>query len=199
MRILLVQPPEGTAFGVSKVFLPEPLGLELVAASLTPDGHDIRLIDLRVDKWSALERELREFKPHAVGIACAFTSEVIRIRECAQMVRALRPHAFLFLGGHDATRTPMHFGPQHADAIVMGEGEWTAPRLLRAVDGKQSIENIPGVSVMTSEGPIRNDGTPDYQDMDTLPVPRRDLTQKYRMKYFIGFQRPVYSMETTRG
>ncbi|HJZ87937.1 MAG TPA: radical SAM protein [Polyangia bacterium] len=199
MRILLVQPPEGSAFGVSKVFLPEPLGLELVAAALTPDRHELRLIDMRLERWSVLERELRDFRPDAVGVACAFTSEVIRVREIAQVVRAVRPQAFLFLGGHDATRTPTHFGPEHADAIVMGEGEWTAPRLLRAVEGNQRLDDIPGLSVMTDQGPLRNEGTPDYQEMDLLPVPRRDLVERYRMRYFIGFQRPVYSMETTRG
>ena len=132
MRILLVQPPEGTAFGVSKVFLPEPLGLELIAASLTPDKHELRLIDLRIDRWSVLERELRDFKPDAVGVACAFTSEVIRVREITAVVRAVRPQAFLFVGGHDATRTPTHFTRRECDAIVMGEGEWTAPKLIRA-------------------------------------------------------------------
>jgi radical SAM superfamily enzyme YgiQ (UPF0313 family) len=199
MRILLVQPPEGSAFGVSKVFLPEPLGLELVAAALTPDGHELRLLDMRLEPWRALEHELHGFRPHAVGVACAFTSEVIRVRQIAEVVRAVRPQAFLFLGGHDATRTPTHFGPQHCDAIVMGEGEWTTPRLLRAVEGEGKIEDLAGVSIMGPHGPIRNDGTPDYQDMDTLPVPRRDLTARYRKRYFIGFQRPVYSMETTRG
>src|SRR5215831_14963113 len=163
MRILLVQPPEGSAFGVSKVFLPEPLGLELVAAALTPDRHELRLIDMRLERWSVLERELRDFRPDAVGVACAFTSEVIRVREIAQVVRAVRPQAFLFLGGRDATRAPTHVGPEHADAIVMGEGEWTAPLLIRAWEGRQSLENIPGVSLLGSEGPIRNDGTPDYQ------------------------------------
>src|SRR6267142_516768 len=109
MRVLLIQPPEGSAFGVSKVFLPEPLGLELIGGALTPDGHEMRLIDLRLERWSVLEWELRSWKPHAVGVACSFTSEVIRVREIAAVVRAVTPHAFLFLGGHDATRTPTHF------------------------------------------------------------------------------------------
>src|SRR5262249_15597250 len=109
MRILLVQPPEGTTFGVSKVFLPEPLGLELIAASLSQDHHELRLIDLRLERWSVLERELSVWKPHAVGVACSFTSEVIRVREIAAVVRAVAPRSFLFLGGHDATRTPAHF------------------------------------------------------------------------------------------
>jgi radical SAM superfamily enzyme YgiQ (UPF0313 family) len=52
---------------------------------------------------------------------------------------------------------------------------------------------------MTQDGPVRTEGTPDYQDMDTLPLPRRDLSARYRQRYFIGFQRPVFSMETTRG
>jgi radical SAM superfamily enzyme YgiQ (UPF0313 family) len=52
---------------------------------------------------------------------------------------------------------------------------------------------------MRAGAPIRNPGTPDYQDMDALPLPRRDLTARYRNRYFIGFQRPVFSVETTRG
>ena len=199
MRILLVQPPEGSAFGVSKVFLPEPLGLELVAGALTPDGHDMRLLDLRLERWKALEGELVTFRPHAVGIACAFTSEVIRVREIAAVVRATCPQAFLFIGGHDATRTPTHFTSDHCDVILLGEGETTVIQLIRAVDGKSALDHIPGIAIMSKEGPVRNEGTPDYQEMDTLPLPRRDLSARYRQRYFIGFQRPVFSMETTRG
>src|SRR5215470_16255049 len=145
MRILLVQPPEGSAFGVSKVFLPEPLGLELVAAALTPDGHHIRLVDLRLEKWKALARELDLFRPDAVGVACAFTSEVIRVREVAEVVRAVRPEAFLFVGGHDATRTPTHFTSRHCDAVVLGEGERTTVLLMRAVEGGGALDGIAGV------------------------------------------------------
>jgi radical SAM superfamily enzyme YgiQ (UPF0313 family) len=184
---------------VSKVFLPEPLGLELVAGALTPDGHELRLLDMRLEKWRALERELESFKPQAVGVACAFTSEVIRVREIAAVVRARCPEAFLFIGGHDATRTPTHFNSRHCDVIVLGEGEATVIQLIRAVEGKTALDSIPGLALMTEDGPQRTEGTPDYQEMDSLPLPRRDLSARYRQRYFIGFQRPVFSMETTRG
>ncbi len=50
MRITLIQPPQGSRFGFTKVLLVEPLGLECVAAAMKLHEHDVRIIDLRLDR-----------------------------------------------------------------------------------------------------------------------------------------------------
>jgi hypothetical protein len=56
MRLLLIQPPQGTRFGFTKILMVEPLGLECVGATLSLHGHEVALIDLRLDRLSALAR-----------------------------------------------------------------------------------------------------------------------------------------------
>ena len=76
MRVTLVQPPQGSRFGFTKVLRVEPLGLECIGASMEAQGHEVRLADLRLDSLPALLDHLRSFRPGAVGIACGFTSDV---------------------------------------------------------------------------------------------------------------------------
>ncbi|MEE9252275.1 MAG: hypothetical protein V3U74_02865 [Thermodesulfobacteriota bacterium] len=63
MRVLLVQPRQGTSFGISKIVTTEPLGLESIASPMLERGHDVRILDLKVEKPSRLDEELRKFAP----------------------------------------------------------------------------------------------------------------------------------------
>ncbi|MEN6333124.1 MAG: B12-binding domain-containing radical SAM protein, partial [Phycisphaerales bacterium] len=71
MRILLVQPDAPPGVGFRTVALPEPLHLEMVAATV-PD-HDVRILDMRID--DDLDAALRDFSPEMVGVT-ALTPEV---------------------------------------------------------------------------------------------------------------------------
>ncbi len=48
MRVTLVQPPQGSRFGFTKVLRVEPLGLECIGAAMEAKGHEVRLADLRL-------------------------------------------------------------------------------------------------------------------------------------------------------
>jgi len=65
MKILLLQPPSGSAFS-DKVFLHEPLTLEYLGAGLKLDGHDVRLHDARLDP--DVDAVLNDFDPEVVGL-----------------------------------------------------------------------------------------------------------------------------------
>ena len=80
MRILLIEPPKGSAtIGGEDVFLFEPLGLEYVAAGIAGD-HDVRILDMRLDKRLALQ--LEDFRPDIVGFT-AYTVHVNTVRRLA--------------------------------------------------------------------------------------------------------------------
>src|ERR671936_2255093 len=89
MRITLLQPPQGSRFGFTKVLRVEPLGLECVGAALGQAGHEVQLVDLRLDGPAELRSHLRKFDPRAVGISCGFTSDVYTTLETARQVREL--------------------------------------------------------------------------------------------------------------
>lgn len=71
MKVLLLQTRRRTGLGLVRFIVTEPLGLEVVAASLK--GHQVRILDLFDDR--ELAAEVEDFTAHAVGIGCSFTNK----------------------------------------------------------------------------------------------------------------------------
>jgi radical SAM superfamily enzyme YgiQ (UPF0313 family) len=183
------------------VFLPEPLGLELVGTVLRQAGHEVVLLDLRLEGPTYVDGVMRRWQPDAVGIACGFTSELVRAKQIAQKARRFAPRAFVFVGGHHASRTPEDFAPEDADAVVLGEAEIGAVPLLEALERGGDLSNVPSLAIPATAG-IRRTVAPidgKFLDLEKLPRPDRSLVSRYRQRYHLGFARPVFSVETTRG
>src|SRR5512142_2930134 len=108
MRMLLVQPPQGTTFGLTRILTGEPLGLECVGGALRARGHDAELVDLRLDGWDALDRALAD-PPDAVGVSCSFSTDVYATLEIGRYAKAIRPDLPVVVGGHHASLLPHDF------------------------------------------------------------------------------------------
>ncbi|MGI5322441.1 hopanoid C-3 methylase HpnR [Actinomadura nitritigenes] len=194
MRTLLVH-PSGLMY--SEIFLRlEPLGVERVAAALRTAGHQVRLLDLQVFTHDDLRRELREFRPEAVGFGVNYLANVPEMIDLAKEVKRRLPECFVFAGGHSVSFIAEHVLDQAngaLDAVLRGEGEVAAPLLLEAArDG--GLGEVPGA--VTADGTCKK--VPLLLDSLDAPRPARDLTRR-RHKYFIGVLDPAASIEFTRG
>ncbi|MBV9948213.1 MAG: cobalamin-dependent protein, partial [Myxococcales bacterium] len=106
MRVTLIQPPQGSRFGFTNVLRVEPLGLECVGAAIRLRGHDVELVDRRLDDRRRLATHLHAWQPRGVGISCGFTSDVYTALETARFVREVLPRTTVFVGGHHASLVP---------------------------------------------------------------------------------------------
>ncbi len=200
MRITLVQPPQGSRFGFTKVLLVEPLGLECVASAMELHDHDVRIVDLRLDRPEKLFSHLREFRPRAVGISCGFTTDVYSTLATAKRIREAFPALTIFVGGHHASLIPgdLLFEGSPIDAVVIGEGEWTGLELADALERGDDPGGVTGVMTPAN----REQGfmvRSQIHDMEDLPLPARLLTSRYRRYYHHGFAVPSACVETSRG
>jgi radical SAM superfamily enzyme YgiQ (UPF0313 family) len=199
MRMLLVQPPQGTSFGLTRILTSEPLGLECVGGALRTRGHDASLIDLRVDSWESLERALDD-PPRAVGITCAFTTDVLPVREVASFVKERWPELPVLVGGHHASLLPDDFiyPDSPVDAVAVGEGEFTTIEFAEALERGQAPEGVPGILTLRNRGNgFRS--RPFTRELDELPRADRSLSAPYRRWYHHGLQPRSASLETSRG
>lgn len=178
----------------SEIFLRlEPLGLERVAASLR--GHEVRLIDLQVSDRSELDRELREFRPEAVGFGLNYLANVPEVVDLAKDVEAALPEALVFVGGHSVSfvaEQVLEHAEGAIDVVLRGEGETSAPLLLDAWADRATLE-VPGAVSAAGYGPA-----PRLLDSLDDPLPARHLVRR-RDRYFIGVMDPAASIELTRG
>jgi radical SAM superfamily enzyme YgiQ (UPF0313 family) len=199
MRMLLVQPPQGTSFGLSRILMGEPLGLECVGGALRSAGYDAELVDLRLDTWTSLDRALDD-PPAALGISCAFTTDVYPTLEVARFVKERWPDLPVVVGGHHASLLPDDFLCEGSgvDAVVVGEGESTSIELMSALRSGTALGAVPGVLTATN----RSQGfTPRSfaRDLDVLPEADRSLSARYRSRYHHGLTASHACVETSRG
>ena len=195
MRILFVQPDAPGGIGFRTAALPEPLHLEMVAAAV-PE-HDLRILDMRLE--DDLDAVLREFEPEMVAVT-ALTPEVYAAQEVLRQVKAFSPEIFTVVGGHHATLLPQDFFVPPVDAVALGEGELVFRDLVQAVADRRGPAGVPDVVWRDHSGAfVRNDRSKVRVDLGRLPLPRRDLTERYRDEYFFLFDKPDTSVVTSRG
>ena len=195
MRILLVEPPVSPfdiATGLGA--LPEPLALETVAAMVCPN-HDVNILDLRID--SDLQKVLEDFDPHVVATG-SVTANLHLAKEILRTSKSYNPEILTVIGGHHVTFLPQDANEHYIDVIVIGEGDETFSRIINALEMKQPMTDIPGLT-LNLDGKQIHTATPQLLEMDTLPVPARHLVAKYRQKYFQRNYRPIVSINTSRG
>ncbi len=124
-----------------------------------------------------------EFEPRVAGLSVAYSKELMSI-EVIKYLKERDPALKIVLGGPAVTATGSRTVyiqriPELIDAIVVGEGELTFPKVLRAFDGRGDVRDIPGVMVPPyTEGffPL----SPMHPDLDSLPYPTYGEVQSER-------------------
>jgi hopanoid C-3 methylase len=194
MKILLIQPYSSSDL-MEQIYLFEPLALEYLGAGAKLDGHEVRILDARIDR--NIEGAIRTFQPDIVGLT-GFTSHVNIIKTIAVQVKEIDQEITVIVGGHHATVRPGDFNDSRIDFVVMGEGVFTLQELLAVIEGKSELRQVRGVAIPSPEGMLFTDPRP-YTPLDELPLPDRSLTSGYRHNYFSEWFKPLASIRTSLG
>lgn len=194
MKILLIQPYSSSDL-MDKIYLFEPLALEYLGAGAKLDGHEVRLLDTRID--SDIDGAVRAFRPDVVGLT-GFTSHVNIIKAIASQVKEIDEEITVIAGGHHATVRPDDFNDQKIDFVVIGEGVFTLRELLAVMEGRMQLRSVRGIAVPSPGGMLFTEPRA-YTALDDLPLPDRSLTACYRRNYFSEWFKPLASIRTSLG
>lgn len=198
MRVLLVYPnanKEIIGWGDMGA-IAEPIALEYIGAGARLDGHDVRLLDLRLHN-EQLEGTLRDFRPDVVGVT-GYSMHVLRSLEVCRIVKELVPGCRTVVGGHHATLEPVDFFEPQMDHVVIGEGVRPFRQLLSLLEKGQPVQDVPGTWSRVA-GEFKYGGEAATYDIGTIPAPDRTLVPEDRARYFIDWMRPIALMRTTVG
>ena len=199
LKVSFLKPPIGGILGLEMLTFVEPLGLECVAATLEPEGHECQIVDLRIDGTERGLERCRGFSPQVIGLQCNFTTERDRSLRLANWVKREMPGVFVLLGGHDAARDPDFFLHPAIDAVAIGDGEAIALPLIDALERGTDISRVPGLMLNRDGEPRFTGHAPARGKLDELPLPARHLIREYAPHYYINFRKPLALMETARG
>jgi anaerobic magnesium-protoporphyrin IX monomethyl ester cyclase len=177
MRIALVQPPPRSEFDRHWARFPG-LGIAYVASSLRAAGHDIELLDGKLDQLTVDEivTRARDGRPDLVGITC-MTVEYPRAVEIAQRIKHDRPDVPIVVGGAHVNavgRQALEEGDAF-DYACVGEGEQLACELADALRRAVDPSAIPGLVSRYGDEIVTAGPRPPPDDYDLLPFPAWDL------------------------
>ncbi len=169
MKILLYNPDNG----VTRNFMPH-LWMFLLQA-LTPPGHEVALIDGNASPMdeAGIAQYVRDHKIGLVGIG-AMTRMIAKAYRMADAVRAAGVP--VVMGGPHVTEMADEAlgragGPQHADAVALGEADATWPRIVEdAARGQLKAVYAP-VDAFGQES------KPSLKDYPVIPWDSIDLKQ----------------------
>lgn len=157
MRILIVNVPH-TAIGsrIPDDHLP-PLGLLAIGGPLIDDGHTVRLLDAdRTDMAIAdIVRTAVAWSPEAVLLGHSGSSSGHPvIAEVARRIASALPAVPIVYGGVHPTYfwREILVAEPYVTAIVRGEGEETARRLMAALAAAGPLDGIDGIAFRDREG-----------------------------------------------
>jgi radical SAM superfamily enzyme YgiQ (UPF0313 family) len=173
MKILLYNPDNG----VTQNFMPH-LWMFLLQ-SLTPEGHEVILIDGNTQPMD--DHELVRFvQQQGIGLVAigAMTRMIAKAYRVADAVRAAGIK--VVMGGPHVTECPQEAlgkdgGPRHADAIALGEADETWPRIVEDAARGQMRE------VYTPVDAFGQEKKPTLQDYPEIPWDKLDLKQFNRV------------------
>ena len=198
MRVLLVYPnakKEIIGWGDMGA-IAEPIALEYVAAGAKLDGHEVRLLDLRLHTED-LERTVLEFRPDVLGVT-GYSMHVLRNLEVCRTVKRLLPEVVTVVGGHHATLEPVDFFEPQIDHVVKGEGVRPFRALLSLLAHRAPVAAVPGIW-SRQDGVFTYGGEQTSLQIDALPRPDRTLVEADRSQYYIDWMRPIALLRTTVG
>lgn len=190
MKIVLVNVPH-PAIGsrIPKEQLP-PFGLLCIGGPLIDDGHEVELIDAELGpiELTDLTTTIISRKPEAVlfGHSGSSSGHPIIAQVSAAVAQALPNVAIIYGGVH-----PTYFWREilaqepHVRAIVRGEGEETARRLMRAIDLDHSLSDIDGIAFIRDGKPVATSAATVIIDLDAYRV-GWELIDHARYSYWGG-------------
>ncbi|HWX59119.1 magnesium-protoporphyrin IX monomethyl ester anaerobic oxidative cyclase [Bradyrhizobium sp.] len=195
MRVLLINVPHPSIGSrIPDDHLP-PLGLLAIGGPLIDDGHIVRLIDGEFGPMPtpAIVAEALSFAPDAVMFGhSGSTSGHPVIAVIARAVVIAMPNALIIYGGVFPTyhwRDILTDEP-YVTAIVRGEGEETARRLMRALEYGHRLGDIAGIAYRDAGSACATRPAPVIRELDAYRI-GWELIDHARYSYWGGLRAVV--------
>jgi len=156
-----------------------PVGLEYIAAALTPVIEKVTFLDLRVPGPLRDPQTLVHFVSGNIDLICVSINWEYHFSEVCQLINSLPRTITTVVGGKQATDNveAVFDACPGVDMVVRGEGEESIVEIARGMDSS----GIRGISYRSAQGLVHNENRP-LPEVDVYRFPDRSLrSQSYHM------------------
>ncbi|WP_289021370.1 DegV family protein [uncultured Desulfobacter sp.] len=202
MKVLLMSMPDVAPLVIHQnaVHFPN-LGIASIGGNIH-ERHEVRIIDLirkRRAILAYLTKQLTRLAPDIVGLS-AMSWQWDTCCRIIRLIKRVRPTAKIVVGGYHATLMTQEItkSPEGKliDFIIQGEGETAFKRLVEALDGQDTFQDIPSLTYRDGNGFITNP-MGELQDLSKLKPPIRDKRRLTWGYHVMNMKAEV--LETSRG
>lgn len=194
MRVLLINPPNSLEVGTDfKINVFQPIGLAYVAAMLEKNKIKVKILDALAEgfdrervingrkmiglSYEEIAKVIKDYKPDVVGVGAPFSFQAHEMHAVINLVKIINNKIITIAGGSHVTIQPEEvLANKNVDYIIRGEGEYAMLELVRALQKKEKLKNIGGLSYRDKKGKIINNSrNRPILKLDELPNPARNL------------------------
>ncbi len=189
MRVLFVEPPKNYWFIMGEYISP-PLGVLTLVGYLDTNDRDveIRVVDCQAEKigWDGLEKHVEAFQPDVVAPSGLGTCNAYTVIRTTELAKKVNPEVTTVVGGQhfSALAGESLEGYPSIDVVVRGEGEQTFNTLIKALEEKQSLSGVNGISFRHEGAVVHNPDRPLIKDLDALPFPAYHYVKEHMKTYY---------------
>lgn len=189
IKILLINPPF-EYYSQHQIFR-EPLSLAYLAAYLREHYYHVEILDgvaggvkKKGNLWrygfsdAEINRKIRDLKPDVIGITCLSSLRIFDVLKLARLIKRIDSRIITVTGGVHPTVFPKDTVSQkEIDYVIVGEGEEAFFQLIKNIEAGKKLpgENVDGCAYKTDKQIIVNEKTKFIRNLDSLPLPARDL------------------------
>lgn len=171
----------------------ESLALTELSAFLKSKGHICDLLIVRETKY--IFKRINDFKPNLFIFPCSLSAHNIWVLRMTKEIKKIWKDIPIVLGGIYPTLFPDVILNENIDIVCMGEAELPILELITRLENKMDIKRIQGLWIKEDEKIYRNEIKSLIQNLDSLPLPDRELY--YRKKFIRNL--PMKRFVTGRG
>jgi radical SAM superfamily enzyme YgiQ (UPF0313 family) len=197
-KILLINPPVIEQVAERFSFISMPLAVLYIGTYLESHGYPVQLVDMNAGQTPTFPDDV-----DIVGVSCDTVKYTVGMRVAKQAKAAGK---LVVLGGtHPTFDDEATLRSGFVDYVVRSEGELQMLEIVRQYEnGKIDPSSIPGIAWMNGDEFVRNPAMPFIKDLNTLPLPNRELLEVPRYwqqtRSWLGkFADPVYNISGSRG
>jgi anaerobic magnesium-protoporphyrin IX monomethyl ester cyclase len=167
-------PPEFKQGDLDADFHQTPYGLFALGAAAKRAGHRVKVVNLSGYSWSRVEAVLKDLDSDLYGISC-WTANRRGVGYVTQLLKALRPHVPVLVGGPHATplAQEMLSHHPHIDLIARGESDNTLLEVLERIKHGASLDGIAGTAYRVAGVPTLAPERPNVKHLDELACPQK--------------------------
>ena len=167
MKILLINPINPSYYYRFGLIFP-PLGLGYLSSSLKRYGHDVKIVDMNVEKSD--DNHDQNYEDYdLVGISC----DTVRFPWAKLIAKNVKARGVkVVMGGpHPSVDALNILKERMADYVVLGEGEESFVSLVNSLEKGEKEPEIDGVGYVRENGEIHLTPVKFITDLDSVPFP----------------------------